>query len=102
MNAADVVLLSQEVFTELQVPCYSVNGCRRPSVVKFSVEKCIRPYTVDRQGLLTKCTPINADIAKKLLDYGYKQLSPFKKWCPVKVMLIIMFVIYNKLTPFVL
>lgn len=79
------LLLLQDVFVELQVPCHSINGCRKPSVVKYSVEKCLLPYTLNRQGLLTKCTPVNADIAKKLLDHGYKHLSPFKKWCPIKV-----------------
>ena len=75
----------QEVFSELQVPCHSINGSRKPGIVKFSVEKYLLPYTCNRQGLLTKCTPVNADIAKKLLNHGYKYLSPFKKWCPVKV-----------------
>lgn len=89
------------MFADLQVPCYSVNGCRKPSVVKFSVEKSIRPFTINRQGLLIKCTPINADIAKKLLDYGYKQLSPFKNWCPVKV-IICCVQYYNLIAYFVL
>ena len=69
----------------MQVPCYSINGCRKPAVVKYSVEKCLVRYTANRQGLLTKCTPINENVAKKLLDNGYKHLSPFKKWCPIKV-----------------
>jgi hypothetical protein len=75
----------QELISELQIPCYTVNAGRQPSVVKFSVEKYLLPYTGNRDGLLTKCTPVNADIAKKLLDNGFYTLSPFKKWCPVKV-----------------
>lgn len=82
----------QDVFTELQVAYSSINGCRKSSVVKFCVEKSLLPYTTNRQGLLTKCTPINAEIAKKLLDQGYKHLSPFKKWCPVKVSVCIIYV----------
>ena len=75
----------QEVFTEFQIPYRVINACRQLSVVKFSVEKCLLPFTDNRDGLLTKCTPVNAEIAKKLLDNGYYSLSPFKKWCPVKV-----------------
>lgn len=78
-------LLWQDVFSELQVSFTSVNGCKKPAVVQFCAEKSLLPYTVSREGLLTKCTPVNAEIAKKLLDQGYKYLSPFRKWCPVKV-----------------
>lgn len=62
-----------------------VNARRQIPVVLYSLKKALRPYTVDRGGLLAKCTPINGEMAKKLLDHGYKQLSNFKTWCPVKV-----------------
>ena len=62
-----------------------VNARRRIPVVLYSLKKVLRPYTIDRGGLLAKCTPINGEMAKKLLDHGYKQLSNFKTWCPVKV-----------------
>ena len=75
----------QEVFVDLQIPFHTIDAFKKPPVVKFLVEKCLLPFTENRNGLLTKCTPVNADIAKTLLDNGYKYLSPFKKWCPVKV-----------------
>ena len=62
-----------------------INARRQIPVVLYSLEKVLRPYTVDRGGLLAKCTSINGEMAKKLLDHGYKQLSNFKTWCPVKV-----------------
>ena len=62
-----------------------VNARRRIPVVSYSLEKVLWPYSGDRDGLLAKTTPINGEIAKKLLDHGYKQLSKFKTWCPVKV-----------------
>ncbi len=62
-----------------------VNAGRRIPVVQYSFSKAICPYTAERQGLLSKCTSIDGNMAKKLLDQGYKQLSKFKMWCPVKV-----------------
>lgn len=82
----ELISLLQEVFTDLLIPCHAVNACRKPSVVKFTVENFLLPFTENREGLLTKCIPVNANIAKKLLDNGYKYLSPFKKWCPVKLL----------------
>ena len=70
---------------ELQIPHHAINARHQIPVVVYSLKKALRPYTVDRGGLLAKCTPINGEMAKKLLDHGYKQLSNFKTWCPVKV-----------------
>ena len=56
------------------------------AVVEFSLEKTLFPYICDRHGLLVKCTSVDADLAKVLLDTGYKVLSAFQKWCPVKVL----------------
>ena len=54
-------------------------------MVEFSLKKALKPFTVDRGGLLKKCTPIDFGMAKKLLDHGYKQISKFNRWCPVEV-----------------
>ena len=62
-----------------------VNAKRQIPVVGYSLRKVLHPYTTDRGGLVTKCTPIDGDTAKKLFDHGYKQLSNFTTWCPVKV-----------------
>lgn len=70
---------------ELQIPHHIVNARRKVPVVSYSLKRALQPYTIDRGGLLTKTTPIDGEIAKILLDHGYKQLSNFKTWCPVKV-----------------
>lgn len=70
---------------EYQIPYHVVNAKRQIPVVLYSLKKALQTYTTDRGGLLAKCTPINGEIAKTLLDHGYKQLSNFKTWCPVKV-----------------
>ena len=50
------------------------------------MEKVLTQYFSNRRGILTKCTPIDPLSAKKLLDHGYKQMSCFGYWCPVKVL----------------
>ena len=62
-----------------------VNAARRVPVVEYSLNKTLTHFTSDRAGLLSKCTAIDLEMAKKLLDHGYKQLSKFKRWCPVEV-----------------
>ena len=78
-----------------------MNAGRTISVVQYSFFKAIHPYTVDRQGLLSKCTRIDGDMAKKLLNHGYKQLSKFKTWCPVEVRMCVtcIIIIINPLQP---
>ena len=70
---------------ELQIPVCAIDARHRMPVVVYSLKKALRPYTIDRAGLLAKCTPINGEMAKKLVDHGYKQLSNFKSWCPIEV-----------------
>ena len=64
-----------------------MEASRKPSVVLYSGAKVLQKYTDDRAGILVKCTPIDGHMAKNLLDHGYKQLSKFGRWCPVKVCL---------------
>ena len=71
-----------------------INAGRTIPVVEYSLKKALANFTTYRAGLLSKCTQIDADMAKKLLDHGYKQLSKFKRWCPVEVHCIYMYVMY--------
>ena len=73
------------MLAELQIPCAGVNASRKVPVVDFSIRKALNHLTVDRAGLLRKCTPIDLGMAKKLLNHGYKQISEFKRWCPIEV-----------------
>lgn len=71
--------------TQLLIPNYTVNGGRKLHVVKYSLRKVLRPYIEDRESLLVKCTPVTMSIAKNLVNQGYKLMSKFGRWCPVKV-----------------
>ena len=75
----------QDVLSELQITCHTIPAGRNVDVVLYSLEKSLSRYFINRNGLLSKCTPIDFPTAKKLLDHGYKQLSRFGYWCPVKV-----------------
>ena len=75
----------QEVCAELKIPTHGVNASKKEPVVEYSINKSLSPYANNRQGIFIKCTPVDAKMAKVLLDSGYKHLSDFQKWCPVKV-----------------
>ena len=75
----------QDVLSELQITCHTIPAGRKVDVVLYSLEKSLSQYFINRNGLLSKSTPIDFPTAKKLLDHGYKQLSRFGYWCPVKV-----------------
>lgn len=80
-----MITVLQEVLTELQIPCHFVSADRKIPVVAYSLEKALSRYFKDREGLLTKSSPVDPLTAKILLDHGYKQLSRFGYWCPIKV-----------------
>lgn len=80
-----MITVIQEVLIELQIPCHSVSADRKIPVVAYSLEKALSRYFKDREGLLTKSSPVDPLTAKILLDHGYKQLSRFGYWCPIKV-----------------
>ena len=80
------LIIIQEVLAELQIPFHAIQGTKKPSIVQYCVQKALYRFLFNREGLLTKCTIIDKPVAKKLIDHGYKQLSKFGYWCPVKVM----------------
>lgn len=71
--------------TQLLISNYTVNGGRKLHVVKYSLRKVLKPYIEDRESLLVKCTPVTMSIGKNLVNQGYKLMSKFGRWCPVKV-----------------
>ena len=79
------MLYLQDVLSELQIPIIVVDAVKKPLVVEYSVMKRLRKYTIDRLGILSKCTVLTSSEAKILVDSGYLQQSKFKKWCPVTV-----------------
>jgi len=47
--------------------------------------KMLKPQVEYRENLFDRCQPVGMELAKKLLNYGYKKPSRFGRWDPVKV-----------------
>ena len=45
----------------------------------------MKPIVDYRDGLFDRCVSIDTMVAQRMLAQGYKFLSKFGKWCPVKV-----------------
>ena len=51
--------------------------------------KMLKPQVEYRDNLFDRCQPVGMELAKKLLNYGYKKPSRFGRWDPVKVRLLL-------------
>lgn len=52
--------------------------------------KMLKPQVEYRDNLFDRCQPVGMELAKKLLNYGYKKPSRFGRWDPVKVRLLLL------------
>lgn len=75
----------QDVFSELLVPVFTVDANRMKVVVCYSLAKCLSQFTENRKGLLLKSSFVTEEVARALIDHGYKYLSQFGYVCPVQV-----------------
>ena len=75
----------QDVFSELLVPVFTVDANRMKAVVCYSLAKCLSQFTENRRGLLLKSSFVTEEVARALIDHGYKYLSQFGYACPVQV-----------------
>lgn len=70
---------------EILLPRVEVDSGRKAKIVRFSVERALKPIVDYRQGLFDRCFVLAPAIAQTMLIQGYKFQSRFGKWCPVKV-----------------
>ncbi|ESO88926.1 hypothetical protein LOTGIDRAFT_105959, partial [Lottia gigantea] len=75
----------QETLTEILIPRLEVDGGRKPHIVRYMLNKKLRPYVEFRHSLFERVYPIGENLAQRMLQYGYKQPSRFGRWCPVKL-----------------
>lgn len=75
----------QDVFSELLVPVFSVDANRMKAVVCYSLAKCLSQFTENRSGLLLKSSFVTEEVARALIDHGYKHISQYGYACPVQV-----------------
>ena len=68
------------------MPRFTVESNRKINIVRYLIKKRIKRFIDFRQSLFERVYPTKLRIANKLIDFGYKQLSRFGRWCPVKVL----------------
>jgi adenylate/nucleoside-diphosphate kinase len=68
------------------IPRYTIEANRKPNIVRYLIKKRLTRFTETRQSLLERVYPVKLKVANKLIDFGFKQLSRFGRWCPVKLL----------------
>ncbi|EDV21496.1 uncharacterized protein TRIADDRAFT_30390 [Trichoplax adhaerens] len=77
--------LVQEAMEEVWMPKSEVTSGRKPHIVRYLLNKLLKPYTENRTSLLEKCHPVDFRLSRQIIETGYKQSSQFGWWCPVKL-----------------
>ena len=80
-----ILFLPQDTLEEVLIPRLDIDGSRRPHIVKYILNKKLKPTVEFRHSVFERVYPINEKLARKMLFSGYKQPSRFGRWCPVKV-----------------
>jgi adenylate/nucleoside-diphosphate kinase len=75
-----------EKLEELMIPCLRVMSSRKPHIVRYLLTKKLHSIVQCRHSMFERVYNIKPRIAEKLLSCGYKKLSRFGRWCPVKLM----------------
>ena len=81
----ETIVLMQETLEELLIPKLDIDAGRKPHIVRYIVNKRLRPYIEFRHSLFERVYTISERLAHKMIQTGYKQPSRFGRWCPVKV-----------------
>ncbi|XP_037085595.1 adenylate kinase 9-like [Pollicipes pollicipes] len=76
----------REVAKEANIPWLEVDARKRGHIVDYTLAKAVEKYTKYRVGLMQRAYPIGTNMAARLLDTGYRQLSKFGKQCPVTLL----------------
>ena len=79
------IYILQDTFEELLIPKIDVDSTRKPHIVRYILNKKLKPVVEARQSIFERVYPINEKLALKMLAGGYRQPSRFGRWCPVKV-----------------
>lgn len=85
-NEQNAVDLARDALQEALIPRFTVESNRKQNIVRYLIKKRIKRFIDFRESLLERVYPIKLKVANKLIDFGYKQLSRFGRWCPVKLL----------------
>ncbi|KAL8579547.1 hypothetical protein ACOMHN_025500 [Nucella lapillus] len=62
-----------------------IDAGRKPHIVRYLINKNLKPYIDFRRSIFERVCPIQEKVAQRMLTIGYKQLSRFGRYCPVKL-----------------
>jgi len=89
MTLTNVMTLDlQEKLEEMLVPRIEVDAGKKTHIVRYLINRQLGPYVNNRESIFERVTPINEQLANKMIRRGYKQPSRFGRWCPVKASVI--------------
>ncbi|KAH3738545.1 hypothetical protein DPMN_045182 [Dreissena polymorpha] len=74
-----------DTMDEILIPKIDVDSTRKPHIVRYILNKKLKPIIDARQSMFERVYPISEKLAMKMLATGYKQPSRFGRWCPVRV-----------------
>ncbi|KAK7500075.1 hypothetical protein BaRGS_00008622, partial [Batillaria attramentaria] len=75
----------QETLEEILIPKLDIDAGRKPHIVRYILNKKLRPYVEFRHSTFERVYTISEKLAHKMIQTGYKQPSRFGRWCPVKL-----------------
>ena len=75
-----------ELCVELRLPTVDIDAAKKPHIVRYNLNKKMRQFIDWRPSLFERVQIVRPDTAERLLSTGYKRLSRFGRWCPVKLL----------------
>lgn len=85
-NQTNLIDSAKEPLQEAMIPRFKIDGNRRQKIVEHLLLKKLTRFVENRDSLLERTYVLKTRVANKLIDFGYKHLSRFGRWCPVKLM----------------
>uniref|UniRef100_A0A452HTI0 Uncharacterized protein n=1 Tax=Gopherus agassizii TaxID=38772 RepID=A0A452HTI0_9SAUR len=75
----------QEELERLLIPQITINGGRKPHIVRYQLYSKLKHLVENRESIFEKCYPISLPLARKMLVLSYKHPSSFGQWDPIKL-----------------
>ncbi|XP_074845222.1 adenylate kinase 9 [Carettochelys insculpta] len=75
----------QEELERLLIPVITINGGRKPHIVRYQLFSKLKHLVENRESIFEKCYPISLPLAHKMLVLSYKHPSSFGQWDPIKL-----------------
>lgn len=75
----------EETLEEVLIPRLDITAGRKPHIVRYILNKKLKPYVDHRHSIFERVYPLNDRQSKRILQVGYKQPSRFGRWDPVKM-----------------